>query len=413
MKTTFLVASLSVAAVLLQACSSTSQTVRIPTSLSESVDTRSMSLQWQVSLGKLAESDGRSLALADDGQRLYVASSSGIVTALLKPNQSRYTDQVIWQTKHESLIIAGPVLADNKLLIGSAKGDLLALSPRNGEVLWQARLNSEIVSKPVVEQDRVFVRTNDGRVVALNIQTGHIIWVADHQMPNLFIRGAAPVLVDGDKVFVGRESGFVEALSIHTGETIWDARIATPSGRTDLERMVDIQSSLVLHNGRLMVLSYNGRMASLNADNGRISWAKDISGYRDFVVLNEVIYLVDEEDILRALDPATGTEFWNQAALKYRLLGDVRIDKTHTHTNAVILLNDGFGYLHWLDPKDGQILERFEHANHLKDGEKILQVHQDKQHYYVLDSDGSVTAYQHRSAPTTRPGGVNSSVENE
>ena len=413
MKTSFLVAGLFISAVLLQACSSTSQTVRIPTPLTDGVETRAMSLQWQVSVDKLAEADGRSLALAGDDQRLYVASSSGLLTALWKQNQSRYTDQVIWQTKYEAAVIAGPVLADGKLLVGSAKGDVLALAPDNGQVVWQTLLNSEVISTPVVEGNRVFVRTNDGRVVALNVSTGDVIWVADHQMPSLFIRGAAPVLVEGDKVYVGRESGFVEALSINTGETIWDARIATPAGRTDLERMVDIQSSLVLHNGRLIVLSYNGRMAALNPNNGNISWAKDISGYRDFAVIDNVIYLVDEEDILRALDPVTGTEFWNQAALKYRLIGDVRVDLNNPTSKPVIFLSDGLGYMHWLDPKDGHIMARYKHANHLKDGETILQIHQDKQHYYVLDSDGGVTAYQHRSAPTTRPGGVNSSVNHE
>lgn len=412
MKTSFLVAGLLLSTVFLQACSSTSQTVNTPTPLSSGVTERNLTLEWQVSVDKLAEADGRSLALADDGQRLYVGSSSGLLTAFWKKNQSRHTDQVIWQVKYEAPILAGPVLTDEKVLIGSAKGDLLALSPENGQVIWQTQLNSELVSTPVVESDQVFVRTNDGRVVALNLQTGEVIWVSDHQMPNLSIRGAAPVLVEDDKVFVGRESGFVEALSVSTGETVWEARIATPSGRTDLERMVDIQSSLVLEKGRLFVLSYNGRMAALNPKNGNISWAKDISGYRDFVVLDNVIYLVDEQDVLRALDPVTGTEFWNQEALQYRLLGDVLVD-SNSPQQTMLFLADGLGYLHWLDPKDGHVMTRFKHANHLKDGDKILKIHQDKQRYYVLDSDGSVTAYQDRSAPTTRPGGVNSSVNHE
>lgn len=412
MKTSFLVVGLCLSVVLLQACSSTSKTVHTPTPLTQGIDAQDLNLEWQVSVDKLAEADGRSLAMADDGQRLYVGSSSGLLTALWKQNQSRYTDQIIWQTKYEAAVLAGPVLTEGKLLIGSAKGDLLALSPENGQVIWQAQLNSELISTPVVEGSRVFVRTNDGRVIALNVQTGEVIWVADHQMPNLSIRGAAPVLVMDDMVYVGRESGFVEALSTSTGETAWEARIATPSGRTDLERMVDIQSALVLHNGRLFVLSYNGRMAALNPKNGNISWAKDISGYRDFVVLDNVIYLVDEEDVLRALDPITGTEFWNQATLQYRLLGDVLVD-TNSSANYSILLADGLGYMHWVDPKDGHIKARFKHVNHLKDGEKILQIHQDKKRYYVLDSDGGVTAYQHRSAPTTRPGGVNSSVNHE
>lgn len=408
MKIPFLLGWILLSSFLLQACSSTSQTVRIPTPLISAVDDYDLSLEWQVSVDKLAEADGRSLAFADDGERLFVASSSGLVTALWKHNQARYTDQVIWQAKYEASILSGPILANNHLIMGTSKGDLLALSPSDGGVLWQAQLNSEVVSMPVVQDNQVFVRTNDGRVVSVNLQTGDVIWVADHQMPNLFMRGSAPVLLDGDRLYVGRESGFVEALSVETGEKIWEARIAIPRGRTDLERMVDIQSRLILDSGRLFVLSYNGRMAALNTSGGHISWAKDISGYRDFVILDNVLYLLDEDDIFRALDPTTGTEYWNQDSLKYRMTGDVLVDKTAYEFDS-ILLRDGLGYLHWLDPKKGHFIARFKHANHLNDGEQILQIHQDGQRYYVLDSDGSVTAYQDRNAPTTRPGGAKSS----
>lgn len=397
-------AGIVLATFLLQGCSSSSQTVRIPTELQPIATTQPLSLQWQLSVDRLAEADGRSLRIAADDAHIYVAASSGLVSALLKKNQSRYSDQVVWQLKLDAAVLAGPVINHNQLLIGTAKGDVISLDAKTGVVNWLTHLNSEIVSKPVIAQQRVLVRTNDGRVVALNLANGAEVWTADHQMPNLFLRGAAPVVVDGEQVYIGRESGYVEALSLHSGEKLWEARVAIPSGRTDLERMVDVQASLVLDSGRLFVLSYNGRMAAINPANGNFLWTKELSGYRDMVVLDKVIYLMDEDDILRALDPTTGTEYWNQQGLKYRMVGDIYIDRL-VSTEPQLLVTDGLGYLHWIDPKSGGFNARFKHADHLDFGRQILQLRQDQDRYYLLDSDGRVTSYRFQpSAKTTRPG---------
>lgn len=402
MKNIFLIGALA-GVVLVQGCSSTSQTVRIPTELQPVEQRYQFNLDWQVNVKLLAEADGRSLRMASDENHLYVASSSGLLTALIKQNQSRHTDQVLWQKRIDADLLAGPVVVGNQLIVGSAKGDVIALDAQTGQVLWVRNLGAEVVSQPVVANQLILVRTNDGRLVSLNRKTGSVVWTADHQMPNLFLRGAAPVLVEKDRVFIGRESGFLEALSLQSGEKLWDARVAIPTGRTDLERMVDIQAKPIVADGRLFVLSYNGRMAAINPNNGNLIWAKDLSGFRDFIVHNQVIYLIDEDDILRALDPASGTEYWNQQALKYRRLVDVRLDGERGE-QPQLMLADGLGYVHWVDPKDGSIVGRFKHANHLDAGQEIVDIYQQQQRYYVLDTDGNVSAYRFNGVFITRPG---------
>ncbi|UQB41811.1 outer membrane protein assembly factor BamB [Thiomicrospira microaerophila] len=410
MKNIFLISALA-SVFLIQGCSSTSKTVRIPTELQPVEQHYQLGLDWQVNLKLIAEADGRSLRMASDDNHLYVASSSGLLTALIQQNQSRHTDQIIWQKRIDAALLAGPVVVENKVIVGSAKGDVIAFDAQTGQVQWIRYLAAEVVSQPVIANQLILVRTNDGRLVALNLQTGSVVWTADHQMPSLFLRGAAPVLVDRDRVYIGRESGFLEARSLQSGEIIWDARVAIPSGRTDLERMVDIQAKPVLADGRLFVLSYNGRMAAINPSNGNLIWAKELSGFRDFKLHDKVIYLVDQDDILRALDPATGTEYWNQQALKYRGLIDVRIDHA-VSVQPQLMLADRLGYLHWIDPKDGTILARFKHANHLDAGQEILDIYQQQQRYYLLDADGNVSAYRFNGVFETRPGrAVQSSKE--
>lgn len=391
----YLIPTLVAALVWLNGCGTTSQTTRIATPLQPIESPFDLVLQWQLVADKMSPADGRGLNIAQDEERVFMGSSSGLLTALWKANKSRSTDQVAWQILFEPGVVAGPTVADDRLILGTSKGDVIALSPQDGRQLWQARLNSEVVSKPVVSQGRVLVRTNDGRLVSLNANTGEVIWVAEHQMPTLFLRGSAPVLVDGARVYIGRESGYVEALSFATGEKIWEARIAIPSGRTDLERMVDIQAALVLDGGRLFALSYNGRMVALNRLNGNFLWVKDIAGYRDFIMYNQVLYLVDSDDVVRALDPNTGIEYWAQSGLKFRQVGDLAID-TQVESDAQIRLTDARGYIHWLNAKDGGFSARFKHANHLDMGQHILELQQEGQRYYVLDSEGTMSAYDIR-----------------
>lgn len=384
---------------LLIGCSS-SQVVRTPATLTAEIPTQKLERLWQLNLGKMDEADGRGLQLSHAADRVFVSSSSGRLSALWKETKTRSQDQVIWQIQFEASIISGPLLHQDQLIIGTSKGDVLALSATSGEVLWQNQLNSEVVSQPVIADSKVFVRTNDGRVVALNLQDGASIWVADHQMPNLFLRGAAPVLVDGETLFVGRESGTVEALTVQNGAKQWDVRVATPSGRTDLERMVDVQAELIIHSGRLFVLGYNGQLVAINPISGNFLWTKELMGYRDMLVDNSTLYVIDEADILHALDAGSGTEYWTQPGLKFRQTSTVMADQTQA---GRLIVTDGFGYVHWLNARDGGFISRFKHANHLNKGEKIIHWLQLQDRHYVLDSDGNFTVYQQDSI-TTRPG---------
>lgn len=398
MKSPFLIFWLLLVALVLQGCGSSGKTVRVPTPLAPLTSSYDMQFVWQVGLGKMNSADAKGLHIAQDSQRLFVASAAGDLMALQKANQARFTDQVIWHIKYEARITSGPLLHDNQLFIGTSKGDVFALSADNGRVIWQTQLNSELVSLPVFADGRVFVRTNDGRVLALNAVNGDVVWTAEHQLPNLFLRGAAPVLVENGVVYVGRESGFVEALSAANGEKQWEARVAVPRGRTDLERMVDVQAGLVLDSGRLFVLSYNGRLAALNPQNGNFLWAKDLSGYRDFVLDRQALYVIDEDDVLRAFDLAGGTEYWSQQQFKYRMLGDLQWDRDQ------LLVDDGLGYLHWLNPRDGGVVARVKLANHLDSGQKILRIQRDNERYYVLDADANISVYQRMPNPLAREG---------
>ncbi|WP_321326737.1 outer membrane protein assembly factor BamB [Thiomicrorhabdus sp.] len=347
----------------------------------------SLHKNWQVKLDSMPNRDSKGLFIDEDEQNIYVASETGYLVSLKKNNTSRWTDQVQWEVKFDSPIVSGPTKDGDRLFIGTSKGQLIAVSSKTGQYLWQTQLSSEVMSRAVIADKKIFTRTVDGKLYALNSKNGNIEWVAEHQMPNLSLRGSPQVLYSDGKVFVGWESGSVQALSAKSGSLLWETRVAVPSGRTDLERMVDVQSNLVLKDGRLYVLGFHGKFASINPENGNFYFVKEVSGFRNFVVDDKAIYLVDDNDTLYSFDLISGATLWKQNAFKNRLVGDLSL------ADDDLLVVDGWGYLHWLNKVQGIEVARAKHSNEYGDGNRILRVHSEDKRIYLLDDEGVVTSY--------------------
>ncbi|MBF6058807.1 MULTISPECIES: outer membrane protein assembly factor BamB [Thiomicrorhabdus] len=377
---------LLLSAVLLGGCSSNAN-IPEPTPLVPLESPYSLHKNWEVSLSSLPNLDARGLAFSEDDQAVYIANSEGYVVALHKENRSRWTDQVEWQARFDEHVVSGPTLSGDELLIGTSKGMLKALSKENGGLLWQTQLSSEVISRPTVSGDKIYTRTVDGKLYALNLKDGSVVWANENQVPKLSLRGSPDVLVVEDYVFVAWESGVVQALSAITGELLWETRIASPKGRTDLERIVDIQANLVMKDNRLYALGFHGKLASINPLNGDFYFVKNLSGYRDFVADDKALYAVDEEGVLQAFDLMTGAPLWKQAAFKQRLVGDL-----HLYGDQ-LLLSDGWGYLHWVNKLQGIEYARAKHSNEYGEGDRILKVMVEGKRLYVLDGDGLVTSY--------------------
>jgi outer membrane protein assembly factor BamB len=311
------------------------------------------------------------------------------VTAVTKKNQARWADQVVWQRKFDESILAGPSLSGSTMFVGTAKGHLMALSSQNGKILWSTQLSSEVLSRPTIHQGHVFVRTVDGNLSDVDAKTGHVIWTVEHPMPSLSLRGIAPVTYADGKVYVGWEDGYVEALNATTGEQLWSTQVAIPKGRTDLERMVDIQSKVVINNNRVVVLGYHGKLVSLDITTGNLYWAKKLSGFRDFVVDDQAIYSVDEDGVLHAYDTENGMELWQNKQLKYRSLTDVE-----NYSKQQLVLGDRYGVIHWIRKSDGAEVAHVRHTSKAGLGQEIVRVFVSGHHLLVEDTSGYVTDYK-------------------
>ncbi len=345
-------------------------------------------LDWTLLYAPLNSADTKGLAVAEDAQRLYMGMSNGMVTAFYRQSQSTWAAQVAWQLLLESPVLAGPALLDHTLYIGTAKGQLVAIDPESGQVRWMKQLSSSIVARPVIADKLLLLRTLDSKLYALNPADGEVRWQLSHEAPALALQGeSAPVVLD-DIVILGWENGLLEGVNLANGEVKWQQRIAQPKGSTDLERMVDVQATPYFFNGQLYAVAYHGKLVSIDPYTGRIYWAKTLSSYRDMAFVEDRLLVIDDDDVVHAIDLITGTEIWQQPLFKFRQLTDLRTS-THAH---YVLTGDKDGLVHWIDVRHGQLAGRLKHHSQPIANLFVLR----EQRLVVIDGEGYLSLYRIR-----------------
>jgi len=279
------------------------------------------------------------------GDMIYNINSEGELSALvLRSGRTKWTHQL------SQPVSAGLSYNGENLFVATPEGVVMALSPEGGQAVWQAQLSTEIVVPPVATSDYVVARCVDGVVAVLNAQSGVELWRIDLSVPPLTLRGhSSPVILD-DKVLIGGADGKLLALSLNSGETLWESVVASPKGRTDLERLVDVDSSPIAKNGVIYSTAYQGRIVALSAVDGRLLWSRDIGSSSTMTLDNDNLYVVDDSSHVWAIDRRTGATLWKQDSLAYRQLSGLTI------IDSMLLLGDFEGVMHWLSVDDGRLL---------------------------------------------------------
>jgi outer membrane protein assembly factor BamB len=192
----------------------------------------------------------------------------------------------------------------------------------------------------------------DGQLRALRIADGTEAWSYEQPVPRLTLRGNGPPIISGDMVLSGFDNGKVVALALSTGDLLWTATVAPSRGRTEIERLADIDSALRVVDKDVFVVGYQGRVAMLSLESGQIWWGRDMSSYRGMAIDAENLYVTTADSTVVAMRRRDGTELWRQAQLLHRALTAPAIQ------GDTVVVADFEGYLHWLDTATGEILGR-------------------------------------------------------
>jgi outer membrane protein assembly factor BamB len=328
------------------------------------------------------------LGISQFDNRIFAAGHGGDVVALDAKN-----GRVLWRTKTRAPLAGGTAASAGLVLVGASDGQLFALNPANGQVLWKVRLNGEVLAPAAIGDKLLAIRTVDGKLHGLSPQDGHELWQQEQQMPRLSLRGTASPVIVGDVVLCGFDNGKVLAVNASDGSVQWEATVTPPHGRTELERLADIDSPVSVNGKDVYAIGFQGRVAMLAIDTGQIWWSHEASSYRGLSLDDDTLYVADANGEVAALKGRTGAEIWRQKSLQYRGLSALGIMDTS------LVTADFQGYVHWIDKATGALIARDRPGKTRISSQPLVAGNM----VYVVNDRGDVSAYRVMAIPGALP----------
>lgn len=333
-----------------------------------------------------------------DGNRIYATNDKGEVVAL-----DSATGKEVWVANAVSVAKTGswvkfwkrksaeagltgsPGVGNGLVVVGGRNGEVVAFNADSGEQKWSVRVTSEVLSAPRIAANRVIVRSNDGRVFGLDPADGSRKWVYDRGLPALSVRGNSSPVGAGGLTFIGYDDGTVVALRDEDGLRVWEQSIAEPDGRTELERMADIDGEILIDGEQLFIASYHDKLMSLAAMSGQPLWTHEYGSYAGVALAGDKVVFADKNGDVWALDKSSGTSSWKQNLLEHRQL------TTPVVQGDFAVVGDLEGYLHWIKVDTGDVVGRVRIERAAVRG--TPQVSADGV-LYALSTEGKLAAYR-------------------
>lgn len=333
---------------------------------------------WSVGVGDGSEFLRLALSPAGSGDRLFAASRDGVVSAFEAASGRR-----LWRTELKLPLSAGPGASKDIVVVAGSDGDVVALRPDNGALVWRSEVDRESLARPLVAGDSVVIYTIDGTLRVLSRFNGSERWSLEEAMPPLTLRGSSSPVVVGRTVIAGFDNGRLIATGISDGAPRWEIVLSPPTGRSDLERLADVDGHIAAIGQDVYATAYQGRMAALAAESGQVLWSRDISTHVGVSAGDQNVYLATDEGEIVALRRNGGSEVWRSDVLLRRQ------PTVPVPFEDAVVVGDFEGYVHFFDKNDGTPVARVRVGKGMLSGAPVVYGGR----LFVQSESGRLTAF--------------------
>jgi outer membrane protein assembly factor BamB len=319
---------------------------------------------WSSSLGDGEGDLGFRQRPGFDGSTLFVVTDGGALRAIdVESGDDRWERDLeelsnsrgwrLWENGvREGGLQSSVGVGEGLVVVAGRSGTVFALAADSGEPRWEAQASAEVLAAPLVVNGLVVVRSQDGRVIGLGADDGKQRWTFDRAIPTLSSRGASTPVSAAGLILVGNDDGSVVALRPDDGGAVWEAQVAEAEGRSELDRVVDVDGDLAVGSDAVYASSVRGVTASISITGGQIGWTRDNGGANSIELTADGVLVADRGGTLWSLDRAGGSALWRQEGLVRRQpTGPVL-------AGSFAVVGDLEGYLHWFDPRTGEFKAR-------------------------------------------------------
>ena len=318
--------------------------VKWDTSVGDGVGDYFSRIQPVVAYGKVFSTsrDGEAYAFDEKtGKQVWYADLSDI------ENKRGFFDD-----KEPALISGGVVAGINKVFFGSENGEVIALDAEKGKLSWKGKVKGEVIAAPALDSGKLVVNTASGVMKAFNASNGQDDWQIEQDVPPLTLRGISAPVIAGGGVIVGSADGSLSVYLLEQGRQGWTVDIGEAAGSTELERVIDVDSTPLIYGDNIYTVSSRGNLSAVELRSGRVLWQRQYSSYREVSISGNSLFLTDVKGHVYAIDRNNGLELWSQLLFSNRgLTGPVP-------QGNYVVVGDFEGYLHWLDQTTGEVVAR-------------------------------------------------------
>ncbi|MDD5037627.1 MAG: outer membrane protein assembly factor BamB [Methylococcaceae bacterium] len=319
-----------------------------PKELQELEPKLKLSVLWDATVGDGYAEQHVNLVPAVTEESVFAVDRKGLLQA-----HNRLNGEKRWAVETELPFSAGPVVGREMIVLGTSNAEVVAYSQTDGSLRWKSSVSSEILATPAVGSGVVVVRGSDGRITGLDEKSGATLWTHERSAPTLAVRSKGGPIIAGDLLIDGYGSGKLIAMNLKNGKQEWEATVAIARGRSEIERLVDLDAVPVIKGDTLYVSGYQGGVAAVSLRDGDVQWREEkVSTHSGLAANRRSLFLADQNSDVWRLDMSNGGDLWKQDGLHQRRLTAPAAVKDK------LVIGDFEGYLHVLSQDDGGLLAR-------------------------------------------------------
>ena len=350
-----------------------------PKELVDFTQTLKIKRLWSAKLGGKAEFLRVALRPVGDGRRIYAAGYDGVVAAF-----DPETGKQVWRVKLDTELSAGPGVGEDRVVVVARNGVAIVLDADTGSEYWRIDLDGESLARPIISGESIVLQTIDNSMRALSVYDGRQLWSLDQSTPSLTMRGSADPVLVGKTVIGGFDNGRLVAADLDTGDVIWESLLSPPKGRSDLDRLSDIDGSIAVVGQDVYAAGYQGRLASVAAESGQVLWSREVSSYEGVSADWSSVYSVSADGEIVAMAKRDGIEAWRNSDL-------LRREPTlPIPFNTTVAVGDFEGYIHFLSNLNGTPVARIKLGGSAISNAPVAVANR----LYVQNDSGVLAAYE-------------------
>ena len=279
--------------------------------------------------------------------QMLVADSDGEITSL-----NPKTGKVNWTKTLERELAAGVVSSFGKFVVSDTEGNVLGFDLESQESLWETNIGGEVLANAVIDASLVVVKNSVGELVALDSSSGEQKWTFRSQLPALTVRGTGEPIIKDGIVFSTFDNGRLGAFQLNTGFFLWDGPISFVEGSSELENLLDADSSPVFANQLIFATNYQGNLTAFDLAQKRPVWNSKASSFHSPVIGQGMIMVIQDDGSIISFSSSNLAPSWVSEEYKIRDLSNGEIFENY------MLVGDLEGYLHLINPMTGKTVGR-------------------------------------------------------